>query len=316
MKVIYGVDPAYLLPALISIHSLWRHTSRVADVAIYGEGFGSEERELVHRFENAWKRSISIRDFDVQIHDEIRQVNKSRFPLISLLPLFLPNLEEGRCLFMDADTLFVGDAQELWSSDLSGMPIGACNDVYVLRMLEEVILGVRAFDVLRLSSAKAERRRRTNWLMEQTQRVGVLPRDYFNSGVILMDCNMIRSAGVGDELADMVGLRPHLEGGLPDQDRMNEVFAERWFRLPIKWNTTPRIRTAAKRIQPGWSDDGIWAQISEAAETPMIWHHHGPRKPWMRMSWARRLQLAKQKAFVDYRAAAMDFSSRTGITVY
>ena len=79
----------------------------------------------------------------------------------------------------------------------------------------------------------------------------MLPRDHFNSGVILMGCDMIRREGDGDELAHMDGMRPHLEGGSPDQDGMNEVLAGLLFRLPIKWNTTPRIRRTARRIQQG-----------------------------------------------------------------
>lgn len=105
MKAIYGVDPGYLVPALVSVRSLWRHTNQVAGITIYGEGFVAEEQELVHRFGDAWERSISIRDFDAQNLDEFCRTNKSRHPPISLLPLLLPNLEEGRCLFMDENVL-------------------------------------------------------------------------------------------------------------------------------------------------------------------------------------------------------------------
>lgn len=311
MKVLYGVNPGYLLPSLVSIHSLWTHATRAVDVTIYQQGFGVAERELVCRFEDAWERPVKIRDFDAEGLEGFGKANRSGLPPVSLFPLFLPDLEEGRCLYMDADTLFRGDAHQLWSHDLGGLPIGACNDIGMLQPGRLAGLGVG--DVLLPSYARTQRRRRINDLLEQSSRVGVVPKNYFNSGVVLMDCDMIRRTGCKDELADMDRLKWHAsEGCFPDQDRMNEVFAGRWFRLPLKCNTVPHIRRLASRIQSWADDDDVLAQVSDAMEGPLIWHYYGTRKPWGKVPWIKRIK--ERQAFVEYRAATSDFTNRTKIS--
>ena len=61
-----------------------------------------------------------------------------------------------------------------------------------------------------------------------------------------MGCDLIKWAGKGDELTNMDGLKFHVGGCLPDQGRLNEVFAGQWFRLPIKRNVKPRVRSPAE----------------------------------------------------------------------
>ena len=49
-----------------------------------------------------------------------------RFPEASMIPLFIPWLIDGKCLFLDADTLVMRDIRSLFETDLEGCLIGAC----------------------------------------------------------------------------------------------------------------------------------------------------------------------------------------------
>ena len=148
MQVVYGVDSNYLLPALISAYSMWESASRPLDVTIFGEKLGQRDRDVIRQVSTSCGRTISVREFDPSGFSEYSRTTKTRFPVITLLPLALPSLMEGRCLFLDADTLVLGDVWELLSADLGGMPIGACTDVGQALLLEN-FLRVRALDVLR-----------------------------------------------------------------------------------------------------------------------------------------------------------------------
>ena len=55
-----------------------------------------------------------------------------------------------------------------------------------------------------------------------------------------MDCDTIRDEYPDyADLASLDNLQPFRE--FPDQDRLNEFFAKRWSKLPLKWNVRPGL---------------------------------------------------------------------------
>ena len=47
MQVIYGVNAAYVLPALVSIYSLWKHVSQPVDVTMYVDGITEQNQYAI-----------------------------------------------------------------------------------------------------------------------------------------------------------------------------------------------------------------------------------------------------------------------------
>ena len=156
MQVVYGVNSNYLLPALVSAYSVWKGASRPVAVTIFGDKFGNHDHEFVRQVSTRCGHSISVRDFDSSCFDEFSRTSQARFPAISLLPLVLPSLMKGRCLFLDADTLVLGDVWELLSTDLRGMPIGACIDTGQADRRGSKYLRTRTMDLLRPAYAPKE----------------------------------------------------------------------------------------------------------------------------------------------------------------
>ena len=315
MQIVYGVNAGYVLPALVSIWSLQRSASQPVEVTIYGEGIGESHHNLIQRTADNCGLSISVRDFDATAFQEYSSITKTRFPNISLLPLVLPRLVDGRCLYIDADTLVLGDVWELMSSDLGGFPIGACTDIGRVTYLEDRILKVKASDVFRSTHAQQKKMKYLNCVLS----LGFLPgENYFNSGIVVMDCDRIRSDCPDHvDLARMDKLLPFVHTSA-DQDRLNQFFAGRWFQFPLMWNVRPTIRKDFARLDGRknkfqYVTDDFLAQMKEAAYSPKVWHFMGRRKPWNKKWWRDNLLFLNRQGFKDYVKSLHDFESQTGI---
>ncbi len=184
------------------------------------------------------------------------------------MPLAIPTLIKGRCIFLDADTLVVGDIGQLLDIDLQGYPIGACTDIGAAE---------RRFRPIRskLFDFRTSRSREKNLhAMEKILRLGFVPgENYFNSGVLVMDCDEIRRMPKYGDLISSEKLVPH-RNNLPDQNRLNVFFFDNWLQIPIKWNTHPKmpryVGRRGNRIMH--NSQNLIHQIQEAAISPCIWH--------------------------------------------
>ncbi len=309
MQIVYGVNASYVLPALISIYSLWKNAVQPVDITIYIDEITKENQQAIRHVSECCRIPIQIKEFETKGLD--KYLNK-RFPAISLLPLFLPNLKKGRCLFIDADTLVKGDVWELLSTDLDGMPIGACTDIGMATLLEQWIVNTRVSDIFR--PARAELRKKN--YIERVAALGFIPKEnYFNSGLLLMEIENIRE-NYPDyaELANIEKLRPFVE--FPDQDRLNHFFAGRWYRLPLKWNVRPEIQRDVEWPQYRFRhiSDELRRQMHEAITDTKLWHFMGGEKPWIKSSkHARKEGGGDRQAFRDYAKTCLEFRNETDI---
>ncbi len=305
MQVVYGVNAAYVLPALVSIYSLWKQASQSVAVTLYIDGITAKNPYAIQCVNDTCGMSIQVKDFNVT---GLEGYVNPRFPAVSLLPLLLPRLEKGRCLFIDADTLVKGDVWELLSADLHGMPIGACTDMGQVTYLERRFLKTRVSDVFRPARA---RRKRMNYI-ERIAGLGFIPQEnYFNSGVLMMECDAIRGESPEyTDLADIDRLRPFRE--FPDQDRLNEFFAEQWFKFPLKWNIRPGLMRDVKHRHHRFRhvSEALRVQMQDAAVDPKLWHFMGGKKPWIKR-WSNVLRF--RHAYQDYADTCLEFWAQTGI---
>ncbi len=276
IKVVYGIDRNYLIPAVVSIHSLCEHATAPLEIVVYGDGLEPSDHETLMKIGEASGAAIDVCGYDPP--PPPLQGLRRRWPAIVTLPLELPWLVEGRCLFIDADTLVAGDVSEIMAIDMEDMPLGACIDPGIdsqgnLATARRRLIRTTVLDLL---LPKRSRRRRQAQLSRAVS-MGLRPGDvYFNSGVLVMECGAIRAlaplSSRGLPLNDSGGMEPYAEH-LPDQDRLNEFFAGRYRRLPLRWNLKPMTRTAH------WPKSAR-LELEEALSDPGIWHFMGARKPW------------------------------------
>lgn len=163
----------------------------------------------------------------------------------------------GRVLYLDADVLVLADLRPLLDVDLAGLPLAAVQDAVN-----------PTYD-----AGKA---------LQDWEHWGIPgSRAYFNSGVLLLDLPAIARDGLVERAYSVVAERPH-SLRLWDQDALNVAAADRWLRLPRRWNTpplsalrrTPWIRGTAGRAVP---ETELLAVESAAA----VLHFLSPAKPWL-----------------------------------
>ncbi|MBL7074351.1 glycosyltransferase family 8 protein [candidate division KSB1 bacterium] len=112
-----------------------------------------------------------------------------------------------------------------------------------------------------------------------------IPREgpYFNSGVLVMDLELMRREETEGKAIDFVKKSGHLCRA-PDQDVLNAVFYNAYLRLPPKYNARhlffmPSFYLNKKlyhAVRQYYGDD----DFNEAINSPIIIHYAGPSKPW------------------------------------
>ena len=232
-KICYCTDENYAPYAAVSINSALQNKNPDTDYEfIIASQYLSKDSK--NRF---WK--LCNPTF-VQINREDFQNFRCGINYISeaaAYRLIIPNSLNGKLLYVDCDTLIQEDLSELFEIDLQDNCIGAVLDC----------------------NYKTGRKR-----------TGTI--NYFNSGVILFDCDKWQEGNyferVRNELNNPVNT-------LPDQDALNRVLAGHVLYLPLKYN--------AMRFQTPRKFDYIHDTLKEynlALKNPAIKHYISKHKPW------------------------------------
>jgi lipopolysaccharide biosynthesis glycosyltransferase len=211
-----------------------------------GQGVTAEHARALTEMVSAHGGAISFLDVPgdrvagLPTMDEIGPAMWNRFFLTELLP------DVERILYLDADTIVLDSLQALWETDLDGCHVGAVTNVF-----QEDHIPLPA-------------------------RLGLEPRDYFNSGVLLMNLDLMRRDGSAAALFEYA--RANAERLVwPDQDVLNAVLGPTRRRLAPRWNCMTSV------LRFPWAayvfgDD----ELEEARRRPAIRHFEGPsvNKPW------------------------------------
>ncbi|WP_077530387.1 glycosyltransferase family 8 protein [Vreelandella utahensis] len=163
------------------------------------------------------------------------------------LPAYLPETVT-RVLYLDCDTLVLGNLNHLWETNLEGYPVAAVE----------------------------------NYSPTACRDIGLPRPEYFNSGVLLMDLAVWRDEALHRAVDDYA--REHAAGlTFVDQCSLNAVLRQRWRRLPARWNQQSDIYKVMTRDNDGC---GYAPQeLHEAFVNPGIVHFIGAKKPWKRYSF-------------------------------
>jgi len=290
IKVVYGIDRNYVLPAAVSIYSLCEHSTSPLEIVVYGDEFRQSDYETFLKIGKEFGVSINVQRYNSVNVKELKQKLRAHWPAILALRLELSWLVRGRCLYIDADTLIVRDVKQLMEIDLHGMPLGACMDPAVYNSWNQhkttwkrlIRIGLK--DFLRPKFSRQRRELELNRVIS----MGLCPNDfYFNAGVLVMNCDSIRTLSPPNRrlpLNNLRGLEPY-NSSCVDQDRLNEFFAGRCCKLPLRWNLFPMAQSRHLR---NWPDDAR-QEFMDALAEPGIWHFMGggQKKPWNQLQKSR-----------------------------
>lgn len=242
VRIASAVNESYILPLAVMVESIRQNLSTAARVELYLIHGGIEQSSI-----QAISSLVETRAILLAEEQLAAAPRDPRFPSEAAIPLLLAEVMPAsidRVLFLDADTLVLGDLAELWETLLDGHVVGAVADAAV--PLCSDMRGVKGW-----------------------QRMGI-PHNapYFNCGVLLIDIQRWRAREVTKRA------RQYLEctAGRVDflhQEALNAVLWDDWQALDGRWNL---LGSHAGRP---FDTSG-----TEAWRNPGIVHFAGRVKPW------------------------------------
>jgi lipopolysaccharide biosynthesis glycosyltransferase len=254
--VVCCIDDVYLLPMLVLMSSIAAHPGNQGiPLHVLHSGLTATGRGLLHR--HAARAGISLRLHAVTrpvagpVSGWVSAAVYLRLSISDTLP------ELTRVLYLDADTLVLRDLRPLLATPLRGLAIAAVRDPQNPVVGRGIALRAHA-------------------------RLGVPElRDYFNSGVMLLDLPQCARSGLFPRARRFLARHRDLVT-LWDQDALNVAADDAWLRLDRTWNT---FGISALAAQPGYRHDDAEPYSPLAtllADEPRasILHFAGPAKPW------------------------------------
>jgi lipopolysaccharide biosynthesis glycosyltransferase len=247
LDVACGADERYVPHLAVMLHSLCAQTHGIpVRIHVMDGGLPAPAQDYLRRVVGAFGQEIEFLRIDVARLQHLRlaewfsPANYYRM----LLPELLPSLP--RVLYLDADIAIADDLAPLWRTDLQGKELGAIVNVLHPNNPQDHVYN------LGLAS----------------------PRDYLNSGVLLMDLDRMRVTRLTQRLLDYAGAHPQLML-YADQDAFNGVLKGEWLRLNPRWNVQTTMLEVAPAEQPL---DPV--ELRDALAKPAVVHYMGWWKPW------------------------------------
>jgi len=160
-----------------------------------------------------------------------------------LFPTKLKNLK--KMLILDSDIIVEGDISELYRTNLDGKTIGAVPDGYIeLQEICKKNLGISK------------------------------EKEYFNTGVMLIDCIKWRKYNVLGNLIDFIKKNPD-KIYVQEQDGLNATLQDEWKQLPYEWNVIHLFYYHSRDLKRKLGKE----KLNEIIKHPKIIHF--TTKPWV-----------------------------------
>jgi lipopolysaccharide biosynthesis glycosyltransferase len=249
LDVACAADAGYAPHSAAMLHSVMaqRGTADLRIHYMHGPGFPERSACLIREMVETGGATI---DF-LEIPDErIAGLPEMEFvTAVMWHRIFLPDLLPAvdRVLYLDIDTIALDALEPLWEIDLADSYVAAVTNVFYM-------------------PSHAQR----------ATQLGIEPGDYFNSGVVLMNLDLMRAEGSSRALFEYAASHA-AELAWPDQDTLNVVLGPRRVHLHPRWNCMNSV------LSFPWAAEVFGnAVVAEARSRPAIRHFEGPtiNKPW------------------------------------
>lgn len=215
IPLFFATDDNYLPFLSITLQSIKENSCRDYNYKIYvlHSGVREDYIEKILRY--------SEKGFDVEFVDVTEKLKdiaahlhmRDYYTCTTYFRVFIAGMfpQYDKALYLDCDTVVLGDVSELYSYDLGDNLIGGapCE-------------GVNSFDVYKRYVAEVD---------------GLNPDYFFNAGVILMNLKSFREEGFYEQFADL--LKKYKFTVIQDEDYLNVLCQDRILQLPRTWNKAP-----------------------------------------------------------------------------
>lgn len=261
-NVVYATNEGYASLAGVSMISLFVNNKNMEELDVYILADGLSEESLEHFGEIAktFERQVHI----IKVQDVLKKMESQGIKgydnaldqgLTAYARLYIPELipQVERVLYLDCDTLVVGDVTELFEMDLNDNVIGM------------------AYDVLQ------------NLYKKNIQIP--LDRSYYNSGVMIMDTEKWIEKKCAERILEHTN-NVRKDYPLVDQDLINVVLFDEIHTFSMRYNYLSQyflysyngIKRVYQLKPPFFWEENKW----EASENAVIFHFCGQTfiRPW------------------------------------
>ena len=218
LDIVYASDHSYMFCCCVSVFSLMTHLPPNRQVRLHlliDESFCEEDERLLQLLSDRFSNLEFVKHSVKEEAFEQRDFKESIWSKATCYRLILPELlaDVDLCLYLDSDTLIVGDLMPLWETDMSAYCLaGVFDDISPVRMqtVGDRVPGIET---------------------------------YINAGVLLMNLALMREKGIQEKL--LAGVSDFL---VVDQDLLNAVCYGMIRLLPPDYNCIPGVHTDSPRI--------------------------------------------------------------------
>lgn len=270
MKVVFSADRQMLGALHVAMLAVLQHWSDgPADFLVLSENLTDFDLALLRETLDKAGKKYALRLAHLE-DERVKMLRKASTNAAPYYRLFLPEIiEDGKFLYVDADTICRVDISVLGDFDLAGAAVGMCGEAPIDRCADTAVaelLGDRA----------------RGW--------------YFNSGFMLCDCAAWRKQRITERCLEFVGKHG---AEFWDQSALNYVLHGEIRELPLQFNRLANVRTNWPLLRPPQSCRG---QQVHLVDYPKPWsvagrwvHMFGP------MWWGLYEQTAHARSGEDLR---------------
>ena len=228
----------------------------------------------------------------------LSNVNAGYLTIGALYRLFISKILSAdieKIIYLDSDIIVNLDINELWKVDLGEKILAAVPEILEAKTAEKM----NAFPMCKNGFVK--------------------PEDFFNSGVLVMNLNLLR--GEEEKILDGVKFlnqNPHC-GTFLDQDILNYCFSTKTLKLPMKFNKiviSARLENAIvteKKIYH-YAGKNSWCSFGLDMNDPFnaLWMKYFAKTPWFNERIIARLYEKFFQAQAEIKKSAMNLFSAAG----
>ncbi len=238
IPIFYACDDNFVKYTIVSLHSMIKNASKEYKYHVYilHTNITNPMMEKVLELKNE-NFDISFEDVTEYLHSISEKLpirdyySKSTYYRLFIAEMF-PQLDKA--VYIDSDTVVQGDISELYNTDIKDAYLGACHEQAMIQVDE---YGTYCEKV-----------------------VGVSRYNFFNAGILLINCNQFRMRFVLDKFIEYLHTYDFVV--TQDEDYLNLICKDHVYWLDQRWNTE------------------IYCNIDYPIQQAKILHYIMTSKPW------------------------------------
>ncbi len=247
MNIVLCTDNRYVNACGVCITSILE-TNKDINISIFilTEGIENKYKKKFQQTASKYNVPINVITLESSMFRHLKISN--RFPKSIYFRFLIPDIlnDQAKALYLDCDIIVNGSLSYLEDIELSNYACAA--------VLDQMSDMVQLHNRLSLPMNK----------------------DYFNSGVLLMNLDYWRNHKISEKLTSFIYENSNI-CRYPDQDALNIILMNKVFFLPLTYNFQQLFYNESKKLL---LFNHRWPEINMTKDNPIIIHYTFTEKPW------------------------------------